>query len=85
MKACGGKIPPAVIRSWQQQAETSRSSFSSCMRNLAGSGGRGGGRFRGRPGGDFRSAYLICRSLVQGDQGGSAPQKAPPKPVAPVA
>lgn len=83
--ACGNKIPPAVIRKWQQQASSSQSSFRECMRNLAGSRGRGFGRFRGAPGSDFRNAYLTCRSLVQGGGQGSAPAKPRSTPVAPVA
>jgi hypothetical protein len=88
MKVCGSKIPASVIRSWQKQAEGSRSSFQECMQNMAGSGGRRGfGRFRGGPSGDFRNAYVICRSLLQGsgEGGSSPPPKSPAKPVAPIA
>jgi hypothetical protein len=53
------------------------------MQNMAGSGGYGFGRRRG----DFRNAYVVCRSLLQGSNGG---ERAPVKPstttpVAPVA
>src|SRR5260221_13887487 len=39
LKVCGSKIPQSVIKSWQKQAESSRSSFRECMQNMAGSGG----------------------------------------------
>ena len=88
MKACGSKIPQSVIRSWQKQGQASRSSFRECMQNVGGSGGgRGFGRFRGGPTSDFRNAFQICRSLLQGSgEGGSTPPPKPQvKPVAPIA
>jgi hypothetical protein len=81
MKTCGNKIPQAIIDKWRRQAEASRSSFRECMQNMAGSGGEGFGRRRG----DFRNAYVVCRSLLQGAGGAPAPVKRPTTPVAPVA
>jgi hypothetical protein len=83
MKTCGNKIPKAIIDKWRRQAEASQSSFRECMQNMAGSGGYG----FGRRGGDFRNAYVVCRSLLQGGNGGErAPVKpATTTPVAPVA
>ena len=82
MQTCGSKIPQAVIRKWQAQAQASQSSFGDCMHNMGGSP-HGFGRFRDFSG--MRNAYEICRSLIQGQGGGSAPAKPPGKPVAPVA
>jgi hypothetical protein len=76
MKTCGDKIPPDVIKKWQQQADAARSSYSECIKNLSGSSGsRGFGRFRGGPSSGFRSAFATCRSLMQqgGTDSGSAP------------
>jgi len=86
MKTCGKKIPQAVIEKWRKQAEASQASFRDCLRNMEGSGRRGFGRFGGgRPGGDFRNAYVTCRSLIQGAGGAKPPTKPPGTAVAPVA
>ena len=89
MKVCGNKIPPEVIKKWQQQAEAAGSSYRECIRNLAGSssGSRGFGRFRGGPSEGFRNAYSTCRSLFQGGGGAGGgrtpvPKKNAPGPIA---
>jgi hypothetical protein len=73
MKVCGSKVPPEVIQKWQQQAEAAQSSYSQCIKNLAGSGRGGGfGRFRSEPSSGFRNALATCRSLIQGGGGGGS-------------
>ena len=87
MQVCGDKIPPEVIKGWQQKAAAAQSSFRECMSNLGGSRHRGVGRFRGGVSSGFRDAYYTCRGLLQGSggSGGSPiPKKSVPK-VGPVA
>ena len=85
MKVCGDKVPPEVIKSWEKKAEASRSAYSDCIKNLAGSSSRGfgGGRFRSGSGSSksYRSALSTCRSLLQGSGGGSGGRPAPKKSV----
>jgi hypothetical protein len=67
---------PSVAVTTGTAVQDTRQTFAECMRNMgAGSSTRGGGRFsRGGPSKNFRSAFDVCRSLVQQGQ---------PEPLAP--
>jgi hypothetical protein len=73
MKVCGDKIPPAVIKSWQQKSEQANAAYRECIEKLAGSSGGGFGRFRRGPSSGFRAAVATCRTLLQGGGSGSTP------------
>jgi hypothetical protein len=87
MKLCGSKLP-ASVRNGSAQQNPGVVAFNTCMKNLGGdrSSGFFGRRFGG--GGNFRNAYLTCRSLIAGnapDQGSRSTSTTTTTPVAPVA
>ena len=86
MKTCGDKIPKKVLEKAAAEQRAATSSYRECIRNMAGSGSRGFGRFRSGPSQSFRDAFSICRSLLQNGDGGTPPPAAPktksPGPVA---
>ena len=87
LQTCGDKVPAAVMKKWQGQAEASQSSLRDCVRELGGSSGPGFGRGRFGGGGanSFRDAMLTCRQLLAGGATKPAPKQPLAKPVAPVA
>jgi hypothetical protein len=86
MKACGDKIPPALIRKSEQSSINARKAYRDCMEGLVGSrGGRGFGRFRARPSASarqgFRAASATCEELLH--PGGGSGNKTKPTPKTP--
>lgn len=81
MKLCGKELPASVKNG---QSDPGQIAFNNCMKSIGGSH-RGFGRFGG--GGNFRNAYLTCRTLLQNnaperDQGGSTTTTQTVAPVA---
>jgi hypothetical protein len=75
MKVCGHEIPPEQIEASRKSAEERQSAYRDCVRGIAGS----------RRSGQYRKAVSICRSLLQGSEGGStpsAPRTVGPGPIA---
>ena len=85
-KACGSKIPPAVIKAQEQKQLAAQSAMRDCVRGMGGFGSRGFGRFHRGSRGNIRGAYAACQSLLgRGGAAGPAPPKSPAKAVAPIA
>jgi hypothetical protein len=89
MKACGDKIPPAVIRKSQKSSIDAQKAYRDCMEGLVGSrGGRSGfGRFRSRPSSGaregFRAASATCQELLHPAGGGGNKSQPAPKTTTP--